>query len=61
MNQPANGLTRMAALLAAAGLAAAVAGQYGDTLTTTRIAGHPSAEQPVHQPTPFGVPWITGW
>jgi len=52
---------RIVAVLAAAGLLAAVVGQYGSLLHAPRIAGHPTAELPVHQPAPFGVPWITGW
>jgi hypothetical protein len=55
------GRGRVAALLAAAGLLAAVVGQYGHTLHAARIAGHPTAELPVHEPSPLGVPWITGW
>jgi hypothetical protein len=52
---------RIAAVLAAVGLLAAVVGQYGHTLHAARIDGHPVAELPVHEPAPFGVPWITGW
>lgn len=62
---------RVAALVAAAVLAVAVAGQYGDTLltqatVTTRVVGHPipgDPDQPAHQ-AGVGVgalPWITGW
>lgn len=52
---------RVAAVLAAVGLAIAVAGQYGHPLTI-RIAGRPIpvVDLPLNPPS-VGLPWITGW